>query len=125
MLGKQVSYKRFFLQFMNNVEVVGHSGGNVWADNEVEEMILAETNTTKAAMSAAQLRSFYADVRERSLATAFILSADRSRFGKLIEDMENNFLQGINKYPTTLAAARHLLANWRHDARLGLQDVAG
>ena len=69
MLGKQVSYKRFFLQFMNNVEVVEHSGGNVWADNEVEEMILAETNTTKAAMSAAQLRSFYADIREQSLAT--------------------------------------------------------
>ena len=123
--GSRLATNEFFMQFMNNVEVVEHSGGNVWSDKGVEEMILAETNTTKAAMSAAQLRSFYADVRERSLATAFILSADRSRFGKLIEDMENNFLQGINKYPITLAAAHHLLANWRHDACLALRDVVG
>jgi hypothetical protein len=113
------------MQFMNNVEVVEHSGGNVWANKGVEEMILAETGTTKATMSAAQLTSFHADIRERSLAIAFILSADRSRFNKLIEDMENSFLQGMNKYPTTLAATHHLLANWRHDASLGFQDVAG
>jgi hypothetical protein len=82
-------------------------------------------NTTKAGMSVGQLKVLKTDVRERFPATAFIFSADRLRFGKLIEDMENNFLQGNNKYPSTLASAHHLHASWRHDARLGLKDVAG
>eukprot|EP00978_Attheya_sp_CCMP212_P035385 scaffold153719_cov54-Attheya_sp.AAC.1 len=51
------------------------------------------------------------------LATAFFLGADKIRFGRLIEDTENDFLQGTNKYPKTLQAAYNLLSNYRLESR--------
>ena len=67
-------------------------------------------------MSDAEQKVFENDVKEKTLAVALILCADRMRFGKLVEDMENNFLQDNNKYPTTVIGAHHLLANWKHDS---------
>jgi hypothetical protein len=123
--GSRMATKEIFTQFMNNMEVIKHNSGNAWQYKGVEDMILGAMDTTKTEMSAGQLKLLNTDVRERFLATAFVLSTDRFRFGKLIKDVENNFLQGNNKYPATLASAHHLLANWRHDACIGLKDVAG
>ena len=116
----------YFNQFMNSVEVVDHSGGNIWNDKGVKELVLADMNrTSKLRMNEMEKKFFKNDVKERGLAVAFILCADRMRFGKLIEDIENSFLEGNNKYPTTVVGAHHLLANWKHDSRLGLKDVNG
>ena len=117
----------FHTQFMNLVAVVKHCGGSAaWDDIGVEEMILRDKGkTSKVGMTKAEMKALSEDVEQRSLAVAFILCSDRLRFGKLIEDMENNYLQGYNKYPTTVVAANHLLTNWKHDARLGTRDVNG
>ena len=50
---------------------------------------------------------------------AFLLGCDRSRYGKLIEDLENDYLQGRNNYPTTVVAAYNLLTNWKQENRAG------
>ena len=55
--------------------------------------------------------------RQRYLATAFLLGADRNRYGKLIEDLENDFIQGEDKYPKTIEAAYRLLLNWKMNVR--------
>ena len=52
------------------------------------------------------------------MAVAFLLGADCLQYGKLVENMENDYLQGRNNYPTTLSAAYHLLINWKQDPRL-------
>jgi len=36
------------------------------------------------------------------MAMGFILGSDRVRFGKLIEDLENQHTQGIKSFPQTL-----------------------
>lgn len=116
----------FHTQFLNSVAVIKHCGGNVWEDNGVEEMILRETGkTNKVGMTKAEMKVLAKDVEQRSLAVAFILCSDGLRFGKLVEDMENSYLQGNNKYPKTMVAANHLLAHWKHEARLGTRDVNG
>jgi hypothetical protein len=51
------------------------------------------------------------------LATTFLMEAERSRFGKLLENLENQYLQGIDNYPQTLSSAYTLLTNWRYDHR--------
>ncbi|KAI2492174.1 hypothetical protein MHU86_22370 [Fragilaria crotonensis] len=114
----------FHTQFLNSVAVIKHCRGNVWEDNGVEEMILRETGkTNKVGMTKAEMKVLAEDVEQRSLAVAFILCSDRLRFGKLVENMENSYLQGNNKYPKTMVAANHLLAHWKHEARLGTRDV--
>jgi hypothetical protein len=79
----------------------------------------------KKSMTESEKKALADDVEQRSLAVAFILCADRLRFGKLIEDMENNYLQGNNKYPTTVSSAYHLLSNWKQDPRHGRREVGG
>ena len=51
------------------------------------------------------------------LAFAFLIGADQSRFGRLIENLEIYFLQGRNNYPTAVTAAYHLLTNWKQESR--------
>jgi hypothetical protein len=55
------------------------------------------------------------EAQERYLAVAFILGSDRSRFGLLIEHLENAYLQGQNGYPKTVTGAYHLLTNWKQE----------
>ena len=45
------------------------------------------------------------------MAVAFLLGCDRSRYGRLIEDLENDFLQGNDHYPSTVAGVNNLLTN--------------
>ena len=121
--GRTTTVQQFHVQFLNTVDVVKHSGGNIADDVGVEKMILG--NRDKEKMTKAELKALASDVEERSLAVAFMLTADRLRFGKLIEDTENSFLQGTNKYPVTVNDAYHLLSNWKQDPRHGLREVNG
>ena len=81
----------------------------------VENAIIAERGITREDLTDADLAEITAETTSRSIAMAFLLGCDRSRYGRLIEDLENNFLQGRNHYPTTVAAAYNLLTNWKQE----------
>jgi hypothetical protein len=66
----------------------------------------------KAATLAVQRQS-----KERYLAAAIMIGADRSRFGTLLEDLQNDYLQKRDNYPKTMAESYNLLTNWCTDAR--------
>ena len=68
-------------------------------------------------MTEAQTKEVQAESCEQYLAVAFLLSANRTQYGKLIEDLENDYLQGRNNYPTTVTSAYHLITNWKQDPR--------
>ena len=65
---------------------------------------------------------------ERQLAMGYILGCDRVRFGKLIEDLENQHTQGIKAFPQTLAEAYTLANNWKNRSNMaqkyGISDGA-
>eukprot|EP00957_Ditylum_brightwellii_P001441 112577-Ditylum_brightwellii.AAC.1 len=58
-----------------------------------------------------------AEAKEAYLATAFLSSSNRARFGKLLEELHNDHLKGNGKYPISLVGAHKLLVNWQHDTR--------
>ena len=45
------------------------------------------------------------------------MGADRVRFGRYLEDLENDFTQGVDRYPKSRVDAHHVLANWKQDPR--------
>jgi hypothetical protein len=47
------------------------------------------------------------------MAYGILVRADRSRYGKLIEEIENDYLKGNNDYPETPTEAYNLLVNYR------------
>jgi hypothetical protein len=48
-----------------------------------------------------------------------LVRADRSRYGKLIEDIEHDFLKGHDDYPKTPTEAYNLLVNYRNYGNTG------
>ena len=53
------------------------------------------------------------DVRQKYVAMAFLMNADVKRFGGLWDHLHNGLLQGQDNYPTTMAAAIHMMTNWK------------
>ena len=45
------------------------------------------------------------------------MGADHVRFGRYLEDFENDFTQGVDRYPKSRVDAHHVLANWKQDPR--------
>ena len=48
----------------------------------------------------------------------FMLGADKYRFGKLIEDLENQHTQGMKAFPSAISSAFGLLSNWKNAPKL-------
>jgi len=105
-------------KFKSSVEVLETCGGTI---GESEIMVQAAANdiageTVDINMASDDDKASYAEgARQRYLATAFILGSDRKRYKKLIQGLENDYLQGQDKYPRNLTGAYHLLLHWKHD----------
>ena len=56
-----------------------------------------------------------ATAREQVLAISLLVRSDHSHYGKLLEDLENDFTQGHDNYPTSLQQAYSLLVHWKQD----------
>ena len=51
---------------------------------------------------------------DKLMAFTFLLGADRNQSGKLVEDLNNNYAIGDNKYPKDLTMAINMVANHRN-----------
>jgi Reverse transcriptase (RNA-dependent DNA polymerase)/Zinc knuckle len=108
------SVQTYLEKFRNMVGVIEHCGGGVIADSLVAETLTADDI---ANLTAERHKDIVNATKEKYLACAFLLSSDRTRYGKLIEDLENNYIQGVDKYPKTLNDAYSLLLYWKQDPR--------
>jgi hypothetical protein len=53
-------------------------------------------------------------ILDKKIAYGLLVRADRNRYGKLIEEVENSFLKGNNDYPNTPLEAYNLLVNYKN-----------
>jgi Zinc knuckle len=106
-------------RFKNQVDVIEHCGGFTSESGIVEKML--PRRVTMATASPIELEVATKKAKERYLAVAFVLGSDRVRYGKLIEDLENSFIQGDDKYPTELTEAYNLLLHWKQDPRVAVR----
>jgi hypothetical protein len=89
-------------------DIGGSIGGNPGISDKMATQLSKNTNAlTKAEIAMAQ---------EEYTATAFLLGADRSQFGKLLDKLQNDYLQGYSDcYPKTVTDAYNLLINEKQD----------
>ena len=82
-------------KFQNSVEVIEHCGGDLGIDNGLIDATLATANPAvrrdTSAPETVEAAKKYA--REQYLACAFLLGSDRKRYGKLLENLENDYTQ--------------------------------
>jgi hypothetical protein len=81
-------------KFQNSVDVIEHSGGSIGHDPGVLKQLADERGIVIANLSNANGIRLNKEVQEHYLAVAFLLSSNRGRYGRLLEDLENDYLQG-------------------------------
>lgn len=113
--GKFATTQVYLEHFQNVIAVVTESGGSIAGHAGVEDTIVSEGNINIEDMTDDQRKELTEKATERSTAVAFMLGCDRTRYGRLIEDLENDYLQGENKYPKTISEAYNLLTNWKQE----------
>ncbi len=92
-------------KFQNRIEVLEHCGGSVGSAPGLVKSVLINGNIEPGAATAEQLATARKMTQDAYLGVAFILGADRNRYGKLIEDLENDYTQGQDNYSQLLNAA--------------------
>jgi hypothetical protein len=66
-------------------------------------------NTDPTEHDAAEIAIVHVAAKELCLTTAFLLQCDRRCYGKLLEELENDFTKGHNKYPSDMVKGYQLL----------------
>jgi Reverse transcriptase (RNA-dependent DNA polymerase) len=119
---KGMTCQAYLERFKNQVDVIEHCGGSV-----VDLAMIAEelpATVTIETADTAQINAARSTAKESYLACAFLLGSDRSRYGKLIEDLESSYLHGENKYPSQIIEAHALLVHWKQDPRNFIRVLA-
>ena len=121
--GKYATTQAYLEQFQNTIDVIEHCGVGIGEEPGTLGVEAREERINVATMSDAERTHIMEVAQSRYVATAFILGSDRARYGRLIENLENDFLQGQDHYPRTLTAAYSLLTNWKQDLRNAMRII--
>ena len=120
--GKFSTTQVYLEHFRNVIAVVTESGGSIAGHDGVLSTVIDEGGTLIENMTDIELLEATEKATQRSLAMAFLLGSDRNRYSRLLEDLENDFLQGHNKYPKTVSETYNILTNWKQERNSGWQE---
>jgi hypothetical protein len=95
--GRTTTPQEYLEQFKSNKDVLDLIGATITPDLSISNTIPTDELTLLECKNLA---------REQYFAVAFLFGADRYRYRKLIEDLENAYLQGQDNYPKTVNEAR-------------------
>jgi hypothetical protein len=80
------------------------------------------TATTEQKVKASQI------AMDKYLAVTYIAAYNKTRYGKLLEDLENDFTKGTNNYPVNVTSAYNLVINYKNYLKAGchlINDTQG
>jgi hypothetical protein len=114
--GKHTTTAEYLEHFQNNLDVLEAVGADMGPHRGMVSMVTGDqvTITENQGINGATPAQII-EANERSIAVAFINKADKTRYGRLIEDLRNNYLMGQDNYPKNLNQAYNLLVNWQQD----------
>jgi hypothetical protein len=115
----------YLKKFQNSVEVIEHCGGDLGIDTRLIDATFTTANPalTRDTATPTTLKTVEKYAREQYLACTLVLGSDGKRYGKLLENLKNEFTQKTDKCPKTITDAFSLLLNWKQDPRNLLQFV--
>ena len=114
----------YYDQFKNQTDVLSHIGAGIGEDVAIMRQVLRSQGINVDEATDAQEEAAEAEGTQWYLTLAFLMGSDCSRFGWLLEKLENDFTAGNDNYPKTLTDAYNMLLEWKDDPRL-LMHMAG
>ena len=111
---RHMSDSEYLEKFRTKLSVIESAGGTInLHSGAVDDELMKATVTTTTA-SPAQLATACAAAKCRWEAVSFLLRSDQHRYGKLLQELANDFNKGRDCYPATLYEAYELML---HDDR--------
>jgi len=98
-------------------QVITHLGGKLPIYSALVSAVLKADGLDHARATAKRIDASEKRSIECQMVMGFIFGFDRVRFGKLIEDLENQHTKGIKCFPQTLIEAFALLNNWKNNPK--------
>ena len=114
----------YYDQFKNQTDVLEHIGAGIGNDEAIRKQVLHSQGIDIDEATEAQEEAAETEGTQWYLALAFLMGSDRSRFGRLLEKLKNDFTAGNDNYPKTLTDAYNMLLEWKDNPRL-LMRMAG
>jgi hypothetical protein len=102
---KYASCQIYLEKFQNCVDVLDHCGASIGQIPGLVNSLLVENGVDPLTATIKQSAIAFKATQDQYLAVAFLLRADKSRYGKLVENLENDHTQGQDRYPKSLTAA--------------------
>ena len=122
--GRTDSCQAYMDRYENGVQVIKHIGGEIPVYESLVDADLKARGLERDSATDAEIEVSRKTAGERQLAMGYILGCDRVRYGKLIEDLENQHTQGMKSFPQTLSEAYTLANNWKSGAGMA-QKITG
>ena len=113
--GQSTSIAAYYEQFNNIIEMLEHCGASLGEDDGIITKVLEHHDIEPAGATATQKENTQIEAQEWYYGLAFLMGADCVRFGRYLEDLENDFTQGVDQYHKSRVDAHHVLANWKQD----------
>ena len=113
--GRSVSVANYYEQFNNTIDMQEHCGASLGEDDGIITKVLEHHDIEPSMAMATQKENMWIEAQEWYYGLAFLMGADWVRFGRYLEDLENDFTQGVDRYPKSRVDAHHVLANWKQD----------
>ena len=121
---KHMTTQVFMERFQNLVDVIEYSGGCIGMHPGILKALFIEKQIDRSRLSDIEREEIEKEAQGRYLAMTFILNSDRNKYGKMLEDLENGYLHGVDNFPKTMTSAYNLLTNWKQDTRNMLRGPA-
>ena len=113
--GHSVSIANYYEQFNNTIDMLEHCDASLREDDGIIAKVLEHHEIEPSTATATQKEDAQMEAQEWYYGLAFLMGADQVRFGCYLEDLENDFTQGVDCYPKSRVDAHHVLANWKED----------
>ena len=97
--GCSASVASYYEQFNNTINMLEHCGASLGEDDGIITKVLKHHDIAPAMATARQKENAQNEAQEWYYGLAFLMGADCVHFGRYLVDLENDFMQGIDRYP--------------------------
>jgi hypothetical protein len=112
---RNLANNEYYKKFKDLVTNAERLGSDIGAHSDRIEVILEEIAADPDLPTDAEREQARDRAKDQFLAVTFLVNSDRARYGSLVRDIENEYTQGSDTYPTTLSAAYDYIVNYRVD----------
>jgi hypothetical protein len=114
---KQNALHQYYLKFQDLVDAFDHYGAEVGINlsliRHAAELHGGDIYVDDIDYGHPSFKMYLAAAKEQFLALQFLRGADRSNYGDLVIELDNDYAKGSYRYPATMAAAYTLLNRFK------------